>query len=76
MLQTTCANLKKTAQNLSRINHNFVNWQTVYSFSFLACFMLQGKVIKVLNLWQKNGIYPPEVIQPLLSVPSTLEEGE
>ncbi|KAJ7385686.1 RPR [Desmophyllum pertusum] len=36
----------------------------------------QGKVIKVLNLWQKNDIYPPEVIQPLLNLPSTLEEVE
>ena len=33
-------------------------------------------MIKVLNLWQKSGIYSPEVIQPLLNLPSSLSEGK
>lgn len=41
-------------------------------FYWLFC---QGKVIKVLNLWQKSGIYSPDVIQPLLNLPSTLSQG-
>ncbi|CAB4011716.1 splicing factor, arginine serine-rich 15-like [Paramuricea clavata] len=31
----------------------------------------QSKLIKVLNLWQKNKVYPPEVIQPLLNMAHT-----
>ena len=50
-----------------------VQVQIVTSF---LCSNFQGKVIKVLNLWQKNGIYAPEVIQPLLNLPSTLVEGK
>jgi hypothetical protein len=29
---------------------------------------LQSKVIRVLNLWQKNSVFPPAVIQPLLDL--------
>jgi len=29
------------------------------------------KVVRVLNLWQRNGIYPPEVISPLVDMAST-----
>lgn len=28
----------------------------------------QSKVIRVLNLWQKNQVFPPEVIQPLFDL--------
>ncbi|XP_057306144.1 SR-related and CTD-associated factor 4-like [Hydractinia symbiolongicarpus] len=29
------------------------------------------KIVRVLNLWQKNGIYPPDVISPLIDMAST-----
>ena len=47
-----------------------------YYLLLLLLLLLQGKVIKVLNLWQKSGIYSPEVIQPLLNLPSSLSEGK
>ena len=28
----------------------------------------QSKVIRVLNLWQKNQVFPPEVIQPIFDL--------
>ncbi|KAK3749588.1 hypothetical protein QZH41_019729 [Actinostola sp. cb2023] len=28
----------------------------------------QGRIVKVLNLWQKGCVYPPEVVQPLLNM--------
>lgn len=28
----------------------------------------KSKVIRVLNLWQKNAVFPPEVIQPLFDL--------
>lgn len=30
--------------------------------------VLQSKVIRVLNLWQKNAVFQPEVIQPLFDM--------
>lgn len=30
--------------------------------------MLQSKVIRVLNLWQKNSVFESEVIQPLFDL--------
>lgn len=30
--------------------------------------VLQSKVVRVLNLWQKNGVFKSEVIQPLLDL--------
>jgi len=30
--------------------------------------ILQSKVIRVLNLWQKNTVFAPEVIQPLFDL--------
>ncbi|EFX73222.1 hypothetical protein DAPPUDRAFT_14394, partial [Daphnia pulex] len=40
----------------------------------------KSKVIRVLNLWQKNAVFPPEVIQPLFdmadsSLPPTKKEA-
>eukprot|EP00794_Sanderia_malayensis_P000209 gene209-825_t len=29
------------------------------------------KIVRVLNLWQKNGVYPPEIVQPLLDMASS-----
>lgn len=29
---------------------------------------MQSKVIRVLNLWQRNAVFPPEVIQPLFDM--------
>ena len=37
---------------------------------------LQGKIVRVLNLWQKNAVYRPEVIQPLLVMASDSGGGE
>ena len=35
----------------------------------LLCFFLsQSKIVRVLNLWQKNGVLPTEVIQPLMDL--------
>lgn len=31
-----------------------------------SCF--QSKIIRVLNLWQKNNVFAPEVIQPLFDL--------
>jgi hypothetical protein len=28
----------------------------------------QSKIVRVLNLWQKNGVFMSEVIQPLLDL--------
>jgi hypothetical protein len=37
-------------------------------FSKKQIFAMQSKVIRVLNLWQKNAVFPPEVIQPLFDM--------
>lgn len=29
---------------------------------------MQSKIVRVLNLWQKNGVFKIEVIQPLLDM--------
>ena len=31
----------------------------------------QPKIVRVLNLWQRNEVFPPDVIQPLLALAST-----
>lgn len=31
-------------------------------------YVLQSKIIRVLNLWQKNQVFAPEVIQPLFDL--------
>lgn len=31
-------------------------------------FLLQSKIVRVLNLWQKNGVFKIDVIQPLLDM--------
>lgn len=35
---------------------------------YFSCFSLQSKIVRVLNLWQKNGVFPIEVIQPLMDL--------
>lgn len=30
--------------------------------------MFQSKIIRVLNLWQKNCVFPPETVQPLFDL--------
>ena len=32
--------------------------------------LLQSKIIRVLNLWQKNDVFPASVVQPLLDLAS------
>lgn len=34
----------------------------------MNCFLSQSKVIRVLNLWQKNQVFAEEVIQPLFDL--------
>lgn len=36
--------------------------------SFFFFFSTQSKIVRVLNLWQKNGVFKIEVIQPLLDM--------
>lgn len=33
-----------------------------------SCVTMQSKIVRVLNLWQKNGVFKIEVIQPLLDM--------
>lgn len=35
---------------------------------FILYFLEQCRVVRVLNLWQKNAVFPVEVIQPLLDL--------
>lgn len=30
--------------------------------------IFQSKIVRVLNLWQKNEVFPSEIIQPLLDL--------
>lgn len=32
-------------------------------------------MVRVLNLWQKNGIYPPETISPLIDMASSSQKS-
>lgn len=34
----------------------------------MSHFTFQSKIIRVLNLWQKNNVFAPEVIQPLFDL--------
>jgi len=38
------------------------------AFTSLGLILCQAKIIRVLNLWQKNKIFTPEVIQPLFDL--------
>lgn len=42
----------------------------LYYESHYVDFSLQSKVVRVLNLWQKNSVFLSEVIQPLLDMAS------
>lgn len=33
-----------------------------------AFFLIQCKILRVLNLWQKNGVFSMDIIQPLLDM--------
>lgn len=41
---------------------------TASPVSLLSYIPLQSKIVRVLNLWQKNGVFKIEVIQPLLDM--------
>lgn len=43
--------------------------------SLLSYFPLQSKIVRVLNLWQKNGVFKIEVIQPLLDMAAGSSSG-
>lgn len=45
----------------------FIKGQSLISL-FFVIFRLQSKIVRVLNLWQKNGVFKIEVIQPLLDM--------
>lgn len=38
-------------------------------------FAPQSKIVRVLNLWQKNGVFKIEVIQPLLDMAAGSSSG-
>ena len=42
---------------------------------YVQCYFLQPKVIRVLNLWQRNNVYEPKIIQPLLDLASDPENA-
>ena len=37
-------------------------------YFFFNLFVFQSKIVRVLNLWQKNNVFMSEVIQPLLDL--------
>ena len=37
---------------------------------------LQSRLVRVLNLWQKNSVFPVEVIQPLLDLAADPNNAE
>lgn len=39
-----------------------------FIYTFLYFCLFQSKIIRVLNLWQKNQVFAPEVIQPLFDL--------
>lgn len=46
------------------------------SFTLLLFdFTPQSKIVRVLNLWQKNGVFKIEVIQPLLDMAAGSSSG-
>lgn len=46
------------------------------SFTLLLFdFTWQSKIVRVLNLWQKNGVFKIEVIQPLLDMAAGSSSG-
>lgn len=38
------------------------------SSSLHLCWCLQSKIVRVLNLWQKNAVFKSDIIQPLLDM--------
>lgn len=48
----------------------------IFSHLYFTYFFVQPKIIRVLNLWQKNNVFPIDVIQPLLDMghPNTSNE--
>ena len=36
------------------------------------CLSLQSKIVRVLNLWQKNAVFKSDIIQPLLDMAAGL----
>ena len=39
-----------------------------YSDQYWCVLCFQSKVIRVLNLWQKNNVFPMSIIQPLMDL--------
>lgn len=43
-----------------------------YNRKYLKCgiffFLYQSKIVRVLNLWQKNGVFDMDIIQPLMDM--------
>ncbi len=35
---------------------------------FFGLFLYQSKIVRVLNLWQKNGVFDMDIIQPLMDM--------
>uniref|UniRef100_A0A0K8SSQ2 Protein SCAF8 n=4 Tax=Lygus hesperus TaxID=30085 RepID=A0A0K8SSQ2_LYGHE len=52
------------------------NIQTTFLHLFSCASEDKGKIVRVLNLWQKNNVFTPEVIQPLLDMASLANKNE
>lgn len=71
-MEETFAHLFRCSQEDKVYSHFFVmtnNQADSYfiSLDYVLC-LLQSKIIRVLNLWQKNNVFAPEVIQPLFDL--------
>lgn len=64
-------NLSSTLKKKRNRNKENICVYTIFSFIqiyYYKKFYFQSKIIRVLNLWQKNNVFPPEVIQPLFDL--------
>jgi len=46
--------------------HAVVMGGWLHSVTSLLCDCLQEKIVRVVHLWQKNNVFPPETLQSLL----------
>lgn len=62
-MEETFAHLFRCSQE-DKVGKTKIFWSIRSDESFL----FQSKIIRVLNLWQKNNVFAPEVIQPLFDL--------
>lgn len=51
------------------------NIKLLFQYIYLCPAEDKPKIVRVLNLWQKNGIYTPEVISPLIDMASASQKS-